>query len=97
MKTLLWFLITYALTGHCPVALGQVVKVVHLDSNSHHHNNSQTDLTHLVVDQQSGRVYVAGLNKLYQLTSDLVVERSAVTGPQDDSMYPSCLLSVHPR
>lgn len=95
MKTL-WVLTMYALmSGHCPVTLSQVVKVAHLDNNSLHHNNtSQTDLTHLVVDQQSGKVYVAGLNKLYQLTSDLLVERSAVTGPQDDSMYPSCLVAL---
>jgi Sema domain len=65
------------------VCLGQVVRVVHLDTP----NNTTTDLTHLVVDGQSGRVYVAGLNRLYQLTSDLLVERSVVTGPQDDSIY----------
>ena len=71
------------------ISHGQVTRVVHLDATREgngavNNNTTQTDLTHLVVDEASGRLYVAGVNRVFQLTPDLTVERSVVTGPQDD-------------
>ncbi|XP_059062852.1 plexin A3-like [Achroia grisella] len=40
---------------------------------------------HLVVDRNTGRVYVGAVNKIYQLSPDLEVAQSIVTGPVNDS------------
>ena len=43
---------------------------------------------HLTVDPSTGRIYVGGVNRLFQLNSSLSVEASVVTGPVVDS--PQC-------
>lgn len=43
---------------------------------------------HMVVDKNTGRVYVGAVNKLYQLSPDLELVMNEVTGPHDDS--PEC-------
>lgn len=50
-------------------------------------------LTHLVVDNDTGIIYVAGVNRLYQLDSDLNLLGEAVTGPKEDSF--NCLPPPH--
>lgn len=40
---------------------------------------------HLVVDKNTGRVFIGAVNKLYQLSPDLDLVMSEVTGPKDDS------------
>ncbi|KAJ8955413.1 hypothetical protein NQ318_003511 [Aromia moschata] len=40
---------------------------------------------HLVVDKNTGRVYIGAVNRLYQLSPDLDVVISEVTGPKMDS------------
>uniref|UniRef100_A0A8D8QDQ6 Plexin-A1 n=1 Tax=Cacopsylla melanoneura TaxID=428564 RepID=A0A8D8QDQ6_9HEMI len=40
---------------------------------------------HLVVDKNTGQIYVGAVNQLYQLTQDLEMVQSEMTGPQDDS------------
>lgn len=44
-----------------------------------------TKLNHLVVDSITGRVFIGGINRLYQLSPDLIVEVSVITGPKNDS------------
>ncbi|XP_043223857.1 plexin-A2-like isoform X2 [Amphibalanus amphitrite] len=45
-------------------------------------------LNHLVVDENTGRVYVGAINRLFQLSGDLQTVVSERTGPQDDD--PEC-------
>ncbi|XP_066903023.1 plexin-A2 isoform X1 [Halyomorpha halys] len=40
---------------------------------------------HLVVDKNTGRVYIGAVNKLYQLSPDLDLVIAETTGPQEDS------------
>ena len=42
-------------------------------------------LTHLQVSPDSGQVYVAGVNRIYQLSSTLARLQEVVTGPRQDS------------
>lgn len=42
-------------------------------------------LNHLVVDKNTGRVFVGGVNKLYQLSPDLDIVVKETTGPKNDS------------
>ncbi len=52
----------------------------------------------LAVDKVTGRVYVGAVNKLYQLSPNLDLSASAVTGPEEDSplcsVLPDCPDSV---
>ncbi|XP_037069862.1 plexin-A2-like [Pollicipes pollicipes] len=43
---------------------------------------------HMVVDDNTGRVYVGAVNRLYQLSPDLELKISVKTGPEDDD--PEC-------
>ncbi|XP_070193240.1 plexin-A1-like [Littorina saxatilis] len=43
-------------------------------------------LTHMVMDNETGILYTAGLNHVYQLDSDLDMLMEAVTGPKEDSI-----------
>lgn len=43
---------------------------------------------HMVVDKNTGRVFVGAVNRLYQLSPDLELVMSDVTGPHEDS--PEC-------
>ena len=51
-------------------------------------NGTNRGFRHLTVDPSSGRIYVGGVNRLFQLDSSLSVEASVVTGPVADS--PQC-------
>lgn len=44
-----------------------------------------TRLNHLVVDTITGRVFVGGVNRLYQLSPDLDIVETVITGPRSDS------------
>ena len=46
------------------------------------------NINHVAININSGKVYVGAVNKLYQLSENLTQEKSAVTGPKDDS--PNC-------
>ncbi|KAK5873238.1 hypothetical protein PBY51_018300 [Eleginops maclovinus] len=52
-------------------------------------------LSHLVVEGGTGRLYVGGVDHLYQLTSDLQLVAHVRTGPHLDS--PDCLPPIFPR
>lgn len=47
-----------------------------------------SSLLRMVTDPDSGRVYVGGVNRLYQLSSNLRVEAVVETGPREDN--PMC-------
>lgn len=47
------------------------------------------DLSHMVVDSDTGVMYVGGVNRIYQLDADLRLLAEAVTGPRNDSI--NCL------
>ncbi|CAL1289712.1 unnamed protein product [Larinioides sclopetarius] len=48
--------------------------------------NDSINFTHVVVDYQTGRVYVGATNWLYQFNSSLDVESNVRTGPVEDSI-----------
>lgn len=48
-------------------------------------------MNHLVVDKNTGRVYVGAVNRLYQFSPDLNLVMKVVTGPQDDALTCSSL------
>lgn len=52
-------------------------------------------LSHLVLDPQTGLLYVGGVDHLYQLTSDLEEVSHVRTGPHLDS--PDCLPPIVPQ
>lgn len=49
------------------------------------HDPEVKRMNHLVVDKNTGRVYVGAVNRLYQLSPDLSVVVKEVTGPKGDS------------
>ncbi|XP_067613977.1 plexin-A2 isoform X3 [Eurosta solidaginis] len=46
----------------------------------------ETPLNHLVVDTFTGRVFVGGVNYLYQLSPELELHETVKTGPKNDSV-----------
>lgn len=54
-------------------------------SHSFNQITFDTKLNHLAVDEITGRVYVGGINRLYQLSPDLQLHQTEITGPQNDS------------
>lgn len=48
--------------------------------------NDSINFTHVVVDHQSGRVYVGAINWLYQFNSSLDLENAVRTGPVEDNI-----------
>lgn len=49
------------------------------------HDPEVKRMNHLVVDKNTGRVYVGAVNRLYQLSPDLSLVVKEVTGPKGDS------------
>ena len=47
--------------------------------------------SNLAVDKNTGRVYIGAVNKMYQLSPDLELTKSATTGPKEDSPLCSVL------
>ncbi|XP_068154229.1 plexin A3 isoform X1 [Drosophila tropicalis] len=50
-----------------------------------------TQLNHLLVDSITGRVFVGGVNRLFQLSPDLELHETVRTGPHNDSVECSIL------
>lgn len=50
-----------------------------------HHQTFETKLNHLVVDRNTGRVFIGGVNSIFQLSPDLDIVAVAKTGPKNDS------------
>ena len=50
------------------------------------------DFNHLVVDSRTSKVYVGAVNRLYQLSETLGLQKSLTTGPKNDS--PNCPPSI---
>ncbi|KAF8370327.1 plx-1 [Pristionchus pacificus] len=53
-----------------------------------HNPNPSFPFEKMVIDPATSRLYVGGVNYLYDLTPDLTVLKKAMTGPKDDS--PEC-------
>ncbi|XP_066584060.1 plexin-A4 [Prorops nasuta] len=49
------------------------------------HDPEVERMNHLVVDKNTGRIYVGAVNRLYQLSPDLNLAVMEMTGPQSDS------------
>lgn len=64
-------------------------------------DNDIPQFNNLVVDKHTGRVYIGAVNKLYQLSPDLTLTVSAVTGPKEDSpecsVLPDCRSGVEKK
>ncbi|OQR75679.1 plexin-B-like [Tropilaelaps mercedesae] len=50
-------------------------------------HSRSVNISHMTVDRHTGRVYVGGVNWLYQLNASLFLEASAQTGPVYDSRW----------
>lgn len=74
MKHSLLMLIVFSLAS---IAFGTVVKSFV--------DESVEKFNHLVVDKNTGRVFIGAVNKLYQLSPDLDLVMSEATGPMEDS------------
>lgn len=57
--------------------------------NTFRNPNVTEGFSHLVKNTETGSIYIAGLNKIYEVTSDLVKEQEVATGPVKDN--PMCL------
>lgn len=88
MGIILIGLLTYIIVGS--VAVDRTLKTVipHFPSNSSGlcSVNNIKKLTHLALDRSSGKVYVAGINRIVQLDSNLNLEACVETGPINDSV-----------
>ncbi|XP_063706809.1 plexin-A4 isoform X3 [Culicoides brevitarsis] len=62
---------------------------------THTANFENVVLNHLIVDRNTGRVIIGGKNRLYQLSPDLQVVITEVTGPKNDS--PDCTVLDCPQ
>ena len=59
------------------------------------HDPDVERMNHLVVDKNTGRVYVGAVNRLYQLAPDLNLVVKVVTGPKKDN--PDCSMMDCPK
>ncbi|XP_076660999.1 plexin-A2-like, partial [Halictus rubicundus] len=59
------------------------------------HDPEVEHMNHLVVDKNTGRLYVGAVNRLYQLSPDLNLEIKEITGPKGDST--ACSMINCPR
>ena len=57
--------------------------------------------SNLAVDKNTGRVYIGAVNKMYQLSPDLELTKSATTGPKEDSplcsVLPDCPANIEKK
>ena len=53
-----------------------------------------TDFSHMVVHRRTGRIYIGAVNNIYQLASNLTLEKHVQTGPSPDN--PKCLSPPKP-
>ncbi|XP_066561226.1 plexin-A4 [Amia ocellicauda] len=63
---------------------------VHINKefSTFHFENPERTFNHLVVDIRNGNVYLGAVNRIYKLSSDLKVQVTHHTGPEDDN--PKC-------
>ncbi len=64
-------------------------------------DNDIPQFNSLAIDKNTGRVYIGAINKLYQLSPDLGLSVSAITGPKEDSplcsVLPDCPANVEKK
>jgi len=56
-------------------------------------NNDTQRFNHLVVDKNTGRVFIGAVNRLFQLSPELTLVKNEATGPMDD--HPDCSVQLH--
>ncbi|XP_015207910.2 plexin-A4 [Lepisosteus oculatus] len=63
---------------------------VHINKefSTFHSENSEWTFNHLAVDARNGNVYLGAVNRIYKLSSDLKVQVTHQTGPDEDN--PKC-------
>jgi plexin A len=76
----LWALLVLAVTHVSRCAAGDIVRTF-MDEGTEKFN-------HMVVDKNTGRVFIGAVNRLYQLSPELDQVMSEITGPFEDS--PDC-------
>ncbi|EFN64996.1 Plexin-A4 [Camponotus floridanus] len=83
---LMILILTLSLSSRLPTARSLPADIV-----QKFHDSEVERMNHLVVDKNTGRVYVGAVNRLYQLSPDLVLVVKEVTGPKGDSTACSML------
>ena len=75
-------LLLFSIDLLCTLTTASYVSKTFIDST----NNG--NFNHFVVDKNTGKVYIGAVNRIYQLTEDLISEKSVTTGPANDN--PNC-------
>ena len=64
-------------------------------------DNDIPQFNNLVIDKNTGRIFIGAVNKLYQLLPDLTLKVNAITGPKEDSplcsVLPDCPNNVEKK
>ncbi|KAK0168588.1 hypothetical protein PV327_002370, partial [Microctonus hyperodae] len=73
---------------HVILLLGHTVSLTTATSSDiiYQFHDPEVRMNHLVVDKNTGRVYVGAVNRLYQFSPDLQLVVKAITGPQEDAL-----------
>lgn len=71
----------------CGKCLGSVTKDVNYLHETFRDLSNNGVINHFTLDPKTGKVYIGAVNRLYQLTEHLHLEKTVTTGPKDDSSY----------
>ena len=82
MRPLPALLLLLALGAPQPARSARYLREVFTDAT----NNG--NIKHAAFNKNTGKVYIGAVNRLYQLSESLVVEKTVLTGPADDN--PNC-------
>ncbi|XP_039617291.1 plexin-A4 [Polypterus senegalus] len=84
-----WTCLTFCfLTVLTSLSASRQTVPVNKEFSTFHLENSEWTFNHLAVDVKNGNVYLGAVNRIYKLSSDLKVQVTHQTGPDDDN--PKC-------